>query len=182
MGRVLFVVAARPNFMKVAPVFCAVRRDTGHECMLVHTGQHYDADMSDVFLEELSLPPTDIQLEVGSGTHAEQTARAMIGIERVLLEQRPDLLVVAGDVNSTLGGALAASKLGVRIAHIEAGLRSSDMTMPEEINRIVTDRLSDVLLAHSPEAVDNLTNEGVDRSKIHVVGNTMIDSLLEHVE
>ena len=152
------------------------------ELLLVHTGQHYDADMSDVFLAELGLPTPDVFLGVGPGTHSEQTARALTGVEAVLLEHRPALVVVAGDVNSTLAGALAAVKLGIPVAHIESGLRSFDWSMPEEHNRRLTDHLSHVLLAHSENALENLAREGVERERVHLVGNTMIDSLLAHVD
>jgi UDP-N-acetylglucosamine 2-epimerase (non-hydrolysing) len=177
--RVCFVVGARPNFMKAAPVFRALREsDGGLEMLLVHTGQHYDAEMSAVFMEELELPQPDVFLGIGSGTHAEQTAKALVGVEEVLLEHRPSLCVVAGDVNSTLAGALAASKLQIPVAHIESGLRSFDEAMPEEANRRLTDHLSRILLAHSDGAVANLVNESIDSSRIHLVGNTMIDSVL----
>ena len=180
---VCFVVGARPNFMKAAPVHRALRAlDPDLELVLVHTGQHYDPEMSQVFLDQLGLPRPDVFLGVGSGTHGEQTARALTGIERVLLERRPALVVVPGDVNSTLAGALAAVKLDVPVAHLEAGLRSFDRRMPEEHNRLLTDHLSSLLLAHSPEALDNLEREGIDLALAHLVGNTMIDSLLEHVE
>jgi UDP-N-acetylglucosamine 2-epimerase (non-hydrolysing) len=168
--------------MKTAPVYRALAElDAGLELLLVHTGQHYDAKMSAVFVEELELPEPDVFLGVGSGTHAEQTANALVGIERVLLEQLPSLVVVAGDVNSTLAGALAASKLDIPVAHIEAGLRSFDETMPEEANRRLTDHLSQILLAHSDSAIENLRREGIDPTRIHLVGNTMIDSLLRHL-
>jgi UDP-N-acetylglucosamine 2-epimerase (non-hydrolysing) len=168
--------------MKSAPVY----RELGAlapalELVLVHTGQHYDDAMSDVFVRELGLPRPDEFLGVGPGTHAEQTAKALVGVERVLRERDADLCVVAGDVNSTLAGALAAVKLGVRLAHIESGLRSFDRTMPEEHNRVLTDHVSDVLLAHSEEAIINLSREGIT-SGVHLVGNTMIDSLLEHLD
>jgi UDP-N-acetylglucosamine 2-epimerase (non-hydrolysing) len=179
---VCFVVGARPNFMKAAPVYRALREsDASLELLLVHTGQHYDAEMSGVFMEELELPQPDVFLGVGSGTHAEQTAKALVGMEQVLLRHRPSLCVVAGDVNSTLAGALAASKLQIPVAHIEAGLRSFDETMPEEANRRLTDHLSRILLAHSEGAVVNLINESIDSSRIHLVGNTMIDSVLRHL-
>jgi UDP-N-acetylglucosamine 2-epimerase (non-hydrolysing) len=180
--RICFIVGARPNFMKAAPVYRALR-DSGEglELFLVHTGQHYDKEMSAVFMEELELPQPDVFLGVGSGTHAEQTAKALVGVEQVLLEQRPALCVVPGDVNSTLAGALAASKLQIPVAHIEAGLRSFDETMPEEANRRLTDHLSGILLAHSEGAVVNLGNEGIDSSRIHLVGNTMIDSVLHYL-
>jgi UDP-N-acetylglucosamine 2-epimerase (non-hydrolysing) len=177
-GSICFVVGARPNFMKVAPVLRAL----DGSALLVHTGQHYDAEMSDVFLTELGLPEPDVFLGVGSGTHGEQTARALVGIEQVLLERRPAAVVVAGDVNSTLAGALAAAKTGTPLAHIEAGLRSFDRTMPEEHNRKLTDHLSDLLLVHSQSAVDNLAREGIAADGIELVGNTMIDTVLEHVE
>jgi UDP-N-acetylglucosamine 2-epimerase (non-hydrolysing) len=180
--RVCFVVGARPNFMKAAPVYRALREsDDSLELLLVHTGQHYDAEMSAVFMQELELPQPDVFLGIGSGTHGEQTAKALIGVERVLLEHRPSLCVVAGDVNSTIAGALAASKLHIPVAHIEAGLRSFDETMPEEANRRLTDHLARILLAHSEGAVINLTNEGIDGSRIHLVGNTMIDSVLRYL-
>ena len=182
-ARVCFVVGARPNFMKSAPVHRALAAlDPSLELVLVHTGQHYDDAMSDVFFAELGLPRPDEFLGVGSGTHAEQTAKALVGIERVLGEREIDLCVVAGDVNSTLAGALAAAKAGVRLAHIESGLRSFDRTMPEEHNRKLTDHLSDVLLTHSPDADENLAREGIDPAWVHRVGNTMIDSLAEHLE
>jgi UDP-N-acetylglucosamine 2-epimerase (non-hydrolysing) len=181
-ARVCFVVGARPNFMKSAPVFAALAAlDPSLELTLLHTGQHYDEAMSDVFFRELGLPEPDEYLGVGPGSHGEQTAKALMGIERVLREREADLCVVAGDVNSTLAGALAAVKLHVRVAHIEAGLRSFDRAMPEEHNRVLTDHVSDVLLAHSEEAILNLTREGIT-SGVHLVGNTMIDSLLRHLE
>jgi UDP-N-acetylglucosamine 2-epimerase (non-hydrolysing) len=181
-ARVCFVVGARPNFMKSAPVFRELAAlDDSLELLLVHTGQHYEDEMSDVFFRELGLPKPDEYLGVGGGSHAEQTAKALVGVERVLRERGAAMCVVAGDVNSTLAGALAAVKLGVNVAHIEAGLRSFDRTMPEEHNRVLTDHVSDVLLAHSQEAVDNLQREGI-YTGIHLVGNTMVDSLLEHLE
>jgi UDP-N-acetylglucosamine 2-epimerase (non-hydrolysing) len=180
--RVCFVVGARPNFMKAAPVVRALSEDyDGVELLLVHTGQHYDEGMSAVFVEELELPQPDVFLGVGSGSHAEQTAKALVGVERVLLEHRSSLCVVAGDVNSTLAGALAASKLRIPVAHIEAGLRSFDESMPEEANRRLTDHLSQLLLAHSAGAIDNLERESIDPARVHLVGNTMIDSVLRHL-
>jgi UDP-N-acetylglucosamine 2-epimerase (non-hydrolysing) len=180
--RVSFVVGARPNFMKAAPVYRGLKESHPKlELSLIHTGQHYDAELSEVFLSELELPQPDVFLGVGSGTHAEQTAKALVGVESVLLEQRPALCVVAGDVNSTLAAALAASKLHVPVAHIEAGLRSFDEAMPEEANRRLTDHLCQVLLAHSESAVTNLVNEAIAPDRIHVVGNTMIDSVLRHL-
>jgi len=182
-GSVCFVVGARPNFMKVAPVIAALAAKSPEtEICLVHTGQHYDAVMSDVFLTELGLPEPDVYLGVGSGTHGEQTARALVGVEQVLLEREPDLLVVPGDVNSTLAAALAAVKLRVPVAHLEAGLRSFDPRMPEEHNRLLTDHLANLLLTHSASAQENLEHEGIDVSRIHFVGNTMIDSLLSFLE
>jgi UDP-N-acetylglucosamine 2-epimerase (non-hydrolysing) len=177
------IVGARPNFMKVAPVHRALTElDPGVEVLLVHTGQHYDAVMSDVFLQELGLPEPDVHLAVRSGSHGEQTARALVGIEAVLLEHRPDVVVVPGDVNSTLAGALAAAKLHVPVAHLEAGLRSFDPRMPEEHNRKLTDHLSDLLLVHSADAIENLEREGIAGEKVAFVGNTMIDTLLAHVD
>jgi UDP-N-acetylglucosamine 2-epimerase (non-hydrolysing) len=181
-ARVCFVVGARPNFMKSAPVYRELAAlDPSLELVLLHTGQHYDDAMSDVFFRELAMPRPDEFLGVGPGTHGEQTAKALVGIERVLIDREIDLCVVAGDVNSTLAGALAAVKLRVPIAHIEAGLRSFDREMPEEHNRVLTDHVSDILLAHSEEAITNLQREGIT-SGVHLVGNTMIDSLLEHLE
>jgi UDP-N-acetylglucosamine 2-epimerase (non-hydrolysing) len=176
---ICFVVGARPNFMKAAPVYTRMA-ELGLELLLVHTGQHYDADMSNVFLEELDLPAPDVFLGVGSGTHAEQTARALVAIEQVLADRRPALVVVSGDVNSTLAGALAAVKLHIPVAHLESGLRSFDRKMPEEHNRRLADHLSSVLLAHSDSAVTNLRREGITEG-VHLVGNTMIDSLRAHL-
>jgi UDP-N-acetylglucosamine 2-epimerase (non-hydrolysing) len=175
----LYVVGTRPNFVKTAPVIGAMReRDPGGRHTIVHTGQHYDRLMSEVFLEELGVPAPDHMLEVGSGSHAAQTARTMERLEPVLAEVRPDLLVVPGDVNSTLAAALTAVKMGIPVAHIESGLRSFDMTMPEEVNRIVTDRFARHLFLHSPEAIDNLHAEGIPEARMHMVGNTMIDTLV----
>lgn len=180
MGVVCFVVGARPNFVKSAPVVLALQK-LGIATLLVHTGQHYDREMSEVFISELGLPPPDVFLGIGSGTHAEQTARALTGIEAALLEQRPDLVVVPGDVNSTLAGALAAVKLQIPVCHLEAGLRSFDASMPEEHNRRLTDHVSDLLLVHSESAIENLAAEGIRRDVLFV-GNTMIDSLLAHLD
>lgn len=165
--------------MKTVPVIAALRRRDGVvRHTLVHTGQHYDDAMSQIFVEELSVGVPDVMLEVGSASHAVQTARVMERIEPVLEELQPDLILVPGDVNSTLAAALVASKLGIRVGHIEAGLRSFDRTMPEEINRILTDQISDLLFIHSPEARDNLMSEGVPPGRVHAVGNTMIDTLV----
>ena len=174
---VVHVVGARPNFIKMAPLIDTLRRRGVHRQLVVHTGQHYDQRMSEEILNDLGFPKPDYSLGVGSGSHGEQTAKVLMAFEEILLEERPALVVVAGDVNSTLACALAASKLGIPVAHLEAGLRSGDWSMPEEINRVLTDRLSDVLLTHSPEAEANLEAEGVDVSRVRYVGNTMIDSL-----
>ncbi len=164
--------------MKVAPVMRALSGRAGVRQVLVHTGQHYDAGMSAVFLEQLGIPEPDVNLAVGSGTHAQQTGAIMTRIEPVLLEHRPDLVAVYGDVNSTIAAALVSAKLGIRVAHVEAGLRSFDRTMPEEINRIVTDQLADILLTPSNDADANLLREGIDATKIRCVGNVMIDTLV----
>jgi UDP-N-acetylglucosamine 2-epimerase (non-hydrolysing) len=179
--KILHVVGARPNFMKIAPVMRAIQAAGFAEQRLVHTGQHYDAAMSDVFFTDLGMPKPDIHLGVGSGSHAEQTARVMVAFEKVCLEERPDLVVVAGDVNSTLACAVVAAKALVPCAHVEAGLRSFDRTMPEEINRIVTDRLAELLLTPSADADENLRREGTPEDRIFRVGNVMIDSLLAHL-
>ncbi|KAB8190264.1 UDP-N-acetylglucosamine 2-epimerase (non-hydrolyzing) [Nonomuraea phyllanthi] len=173
---VLHVLGARPNFVKAAPVVRALG-ELGVRQGIIHTGQHYDALMSDVFFADLGLPEPVANLGVGSGTHAKQTAALLVGLEEVIQEQDPDLVVVYGDVNSTLAAILVCAKLGVRTAHVEAGLRSFDRGMPEEVNRVVTDALADVLFATSPEALAYLANEGVPASKVHLVGNPMIDSL-----
>ena len=178
---VIHVTGARPNFPKAAPVLAALA-DYDVEQLLVHTGQHYDEKMSDVFFRQLGIPEPDVNLGVGSGTHGAQTARVMEALEELFTERRPDLVVVYGDVNSTVAAALVASKMGITFAHVEAGLRSFDMTMPEEINRLVTDRLSDVLLTTSTDAIAHLGNEGTDPEKIHFVGNPMIDTLLRNKE
>jgi UDP-N-acetylglucosamine 2-epimerase (non-hydrolysing) len=177
MTELMHVVGARPNFVKMAPVVRALEGRPGVKQQVVHTGQHYDARMSSEMLDDLELPEPDRFLGVGSGTQAEQTAKALVELERVLLERQPDLVLVGGDVNSTLAGALAASKLGIAVAHVEAGLRSFDWDMPEEVNRVLTDRLSDLLFVHSPEAIDNLEREGIGRERVEYAGNTMIDSL-----
>lgn len=178
---VLHVTGARPNFPKAAPVMAALA-GLGVSQRLVHTGQHYDDNMSAVFFRELALPQPDINLDIRSGTHASQTARMMIGLEETFEELRPTVVVVYGDVNSTVAAALVAAKLGIRVAHVEAGLRSFDWSMPEEVNRVVTDRLSDLLFATSADAVAHLGNEGIAPERIHLVGNPMIDTLLAHRE
>lgn len=178
---VLCVAGARPNFMKIKPVIDALER-TGVQVTLLHTGQHYDAAMSDVFFDELGLRAPDIHLGVGSGSHAEQTARIMIGFEPVLQAVGPDWVLVPGDVNSTVACALVAAKTGVYVGHIEAGLRSRDWAMPEEVNRVVTDRLSDLLFAPSDDAVENLVEEGYRSDQIVLAGNVMVDTLLSNLD
>jgi UDP-N-acetylglucosamine 2-epimerase (non-hydrolysing) len=180
MPKIVHVVGARPNFMKIAPIISALGGRAAITQRLVHTGQHYDHKMAHVFFHELGLPRPDRDLEVGSGSHAEQTGAVMVRFEQVLAEERPDLVVVVGDVNSTLAAALVAAKMGVPVAHVEAGLRSFDWTMPEEINRVVTDRLSAILLAPSEDGAVNLRREGAAEASIFVVGNVMIDTLLAH--
>lgn len=178
MTRLLHVVGARPNFMKVAPVLHAARNRADISQLLVHTGQHYDAAMSDSFFADLDLPKPDVNLEVGSATHAVQTARIMLGFEPVLDEHRPDWVVVYGDVNSTVACALVAVKKGIRVAHVEAGLRSRDRGMPEEINRLLTDQLADLCLTPSRDGDENLAAEGIPPERIRFVGNVMVDTLL----
>jgi len=175
--RVDCVVGARPNFVKIAPIMRELGRRPRLAPRLIHTGQHYDVAMNAVFFEELGIPAPDIDLEVGSGSGTEQTARIMLGLEPVLLDQRPDMLLVVGDVNSTLAASLVAAKLLIPLVHVEAGLRSNDRTMPEEINRLVTDRLADLLLVTERSGHDNLLREGVDPGRIRPVGNVMIDTL-----
>ncbi|HVT77473.1 MAG TPA: UDP-N-acetylglucosamine 2-epimerase (non-hydrolyzing) [Acidimicrobiales bacterium] len=179
--RIVCVAGARPNFMKIKPVVDALDAQ-GADTLLVHTGQHFDAAMSDVFFDELGLRAPDRYLGVGSGTHAETTARVLVGIESLLEEWPADVVVVVGDVNSTVAAALSAAKAGALVAHVEAGLRSRDWAMPEEVNRVVTDRISDYLFAPSADAVANLTAEGYRDDQIHLVGNVMIDTLLANVE
>jgi UDP-N-acetylglucosamine 2-epimerase (non-hydrolysing) len=182
--KIINVVGARPNFMKIAPLIKEINQRADHlvEHVLVHTGQHYDNAMSDVFFRELGIPAPDVNLEIGSGTHAEQTARVMLAFEPICRREKPDWVVVVGDVNSTMACTLVASKLGIKVAHIEAGLRSFDRTMPEEINRIVTDALADLLLTPSIDADENLMREGVPSSKIRLVGNIMIDTLVANLQ
>ena len=175
---ILHVVGARPNLMKVAPVLSALKQYAKIKQTLVHTGQHYDTNMSDVFFQQLEIPAPDVNLGVGSGSHARQTADIMSRFEPVVLERRPDLVLVYGDVNSTIAAALVCSKLLIRVGHVEAGLRSFDRTMPEEINRLLTDRLADFLFTPSMDGDQNLEREGIPANKIHRVGNVMIDSLV----
>jgi UDP-N-acetylglucosamine 2-epimerase (non-hydrolysing) len=178
VNHILHVVGARPNFVKAAPVLRAIKQ-TGVRQTLVHTGQHYDHKMSDVFFTQLSIPDPDVNLGVGSGSHAVQTADIMRHFEPVVLERKPDIVLVYGDVNSTVAAALVCAKLLIPVAHVEAGLRSFDRTMPEEINRIVTDRISNLLFTPSEDGDLNLRNEGVEQERIHRVGNVMIDSLIQ---
>ena len=178
MTKLVLVVGARPNFMKAAPILFELRRHAKEfQCLLVHTGQHYDARMSDIFFQDLELPPPDVFLGVGSGSHAAQTAQTMLAFEPVLVAERPDWVVVVGDVNSTIACSLVAVKLGIRVAHVEAGLRSRDWSMPEEINRILTDSISSLLLTPSRDANANLQAEGISNERVSFVGNVMIDSL-----
>jgi UDP-N-acetylglucosamine 2-epimerase (non-hydrolysing) len=177
--RILYVVGTRPNFVKTAPVIAALRdRLPEGRHIIVHTGQHYDRAMSEVFFDELGVPAPDHMLEVGSGSHAQQTARTMERLEPVLEQEKPNLVIVPGDVNSTLAAALTAVKMGIPVAHVESGLRSFDLTMPEEVNRIVADRFASHLFLHSEEATANLRAEGIPEERMHFVGNTMIDTLV----
>jgi UDP-N-acetylglucosamine 2-epimerase (non-hydrolysing) len=186
--KILIIAGARPNFMKVAPIIKHIRErsktqnDTQVEYRLVHTGQHYDEKMSDVFFGELGIPAPDINLGVGSGSHAVQTANVMTKFEVVCQQEQPDWVIVVGDVNSTMACTLVGAKLGIKVAHVEAGLRSFDRTMPEEINRLVTDALADLLLTPSPDGDENLKREGVPDTKIKLVGNVMIDALVANLE
>jgi UDP-N-acetylglucosamine 2-epimerase (non-hydrolysing) len=188
MMKIILVAGARPNFMKIAPVVRAIKNHNKSSVrkrinyQLVHTGQHYDNEMSDAFFKDLDLPSPDIHLGVGSGTHAEQTGKIMIEFEKVCLREKPDFVVVVGDVNSTVGCALTAAKLSIPVAHVEAGLRSFDRTMPEEINRVLTDQISDYLFTTCDDANENLMHEGIPKNKIFFVGNVMIDTLKAHVE
>jgi UDP-N-acetylglucosamine 2-epimerase (non-hydrolysing) len=188
--KLLIVAGARPNFMKVAPIIKCVRtyglddeqRGVTLDYRLVHTGQHYDEKMSEIFFSELGIPAPDINLEAGSGSHAVQTANVMARFEPVCEQERPDWVVVVGDVNSTMACTLVCSKMGIKVAHVEAGLRSFDRTMPEEVNRIVTDSLADLLLTPSPDADENLEREGISSARIRLVGNVMIDALVANLE
>lgn len=177
--KILCVVGARPNFIKVAPLLEELNRINKLTYKLVHTGQHYDYELSQIFFQELKIPKPDYNLEVGSGSHAWQTAKIMERLEPVILKEKPDLVIVVGDVNSTLAGALVAAKLWIPVAHIEAGLRSFDMSMPEEINRRLTDHISDFLFVTEPSGVKNLLNEGILKKKIYLVGDIMIDTLIK---
>jgi len=178
MKKLILVAGARPNFMKIAPLMHALKNHPGIKPILVHTGQHYDVKMSGQFFDELNIPAPDINLEVGSASHAVQTARIMEGFEQVCINEQPDFVLVVGDVNSTAACTLVASKMGIKTIHYEAGLRSNDRTMPEEINRLVTDAISDVFITTSVDADENLVREGISTEKIHMLGNLMIDSLV----
>ena len=178
--KAMCVVGARPNFMKAAPVIDSLRRYADMQVMLVHTGQHYDHQMSTLFFDELGMPKPDVDLQVGSGSHGEQTGQIMMKIEPLMKAEWPDVVIVFGDVNSTIAAALCAAKLGIQVAHVEAGLRSFDRTMPEELNRILTDNLSDFLFTTEPGARKNLMREGIAEEKVHFVGNVMVDTLLKH--
>jgi len=175
---ILHVVGARPNLMKVAPILSALTQYPKIKQTLIHTGQHYDTNMSDVFFQQLEIPAPDVNLEVGSGSHARQTAEIMTRFEPIVVERRPDVVLVYGDVNSTVAAALVCSKLQIQVGHVEAGLRSFDRTMPEEINRLLTDQLADLLFTPSEDGDKNLEREGIAGSKVHRVGNVMIDSLV----
>lgn len=183
MKKIVLVAAARPNFMKIAPLARELHKHKDQvQCIIVHTGQHYDVNMSDSFFTQLEIPAPDVNLEVGSGSHAEQTGQIMIKFEKFLLQEKPDLVIVVGDVNSTMAGTLAAVKLGIKVAHVEAGLRSFDRTMPEEINRLVTDSIADYLLTPSKDANEQLLKEGIAEDKIVFVGNIMIDTLVRQMD
>lgn len=177
--KIIHTVGARPNFMKAAPVWSAINKITDFSQILVHTGQHYDELMSDIFFKELQMPAPDYNLNIGSNSHARQTAAIMIKFEELVNELKPDLVLVYGDVNSTVAAAMVCSKLSISIAHVEAGLRSFDRKMPEEINRLITDQLADLLFTPSKDGDDNLLKEGIPKSKIHFVGNVMIDTLVK---
>src|SRR5580704_9657248 len=175
--KILNIVGARPNLPKIAPLIREMQRHPEIEPILVHTGQHYDEKLSDIFFRQMGIPAPHVNLEVGSGSHAMQTAEILMRIEPVLIERKPDLVLVVGDVNSTIAVSLAAVKLGIRVAHVEAGLRSFDRTMPEEINRLLTDALADYLFVTEEDAIQHLLKEGRPRESIYLVGNVMIDSL-----
>jgi len=182
LKKIISVVGARPNFMKVAPIHKAFQRySTKIRHLICHTGQHYDKKMSKVFFEDLEMPHPDFYLGVGSGSHAEQTANVMVEFEKVLIAEKPDLIIVVGDVNSTVACSLVAAKLNIKVAHVEAGLRSFDRTMPEEINRLLTDAISDYLFVSEKSGLTNLKNEGIFQNKVFFVGNVMIDSLIHYL-
>jgi UDP-N-acetylglucosamine 2-epimerase (non-hydrolysing) len=182
LKKIISVVGARPNFMKVAPLHKAFQKyNSNIKHLICHTGQHYDEKMSKIFFEDLEMPHPDFYLGVGSGSHAEQTANVMIEFEKVLLKEKPDLIIVVGDVNSTVACSLVAAKLNIKVAHVEAGLRSFDRTMPEEINRLLTDSISDYLFVSEKSGLVNLENEGIHGSKVFFVGNVMIDSLIHYL-
>ncbi|MBI5527237.1 MAG: UDP-N-acetyl glucosamine 2-epimerase, partial [Deltaproteobacteria bacterium] len=180
--RISVIAGARPNFIKIAPLMAAMREEAPDaiEPVLVHTGQHYDANMSDAFFRDLDLPAPDVHLGVGSGSHAEQTAKIMTAFEKACLDERPGMVLVVGDVNSTMACAIVAAKLGISVAHVEAGLRSFDRSMPEEINRVVTDAIADWLFVSEPSGVENLRREGKDPSRVFFTGNVMIDTLARY--
>ncbi|MDH4028239.1 MAG: UDP-N-acetylglucosamine 2-epimerase, partial [Nitrospirota bacterium] len=179
MKKIIIIAGARPNFVKIAPLMREFGKYKGRfHVLLVHTGQHYDFEMSEVFFQNLKIPRPDIHLNIGSASHAVQVARIMEAFEKIVLEEKPDMLIVVGDVNSTAACSLVASKLNVKIVHVEAGLRSFDRTMPEEINRIVTDSISDSLFVSESSGIRNLRREGVNPDKVHFAGNIMIDTLL----
>ena len=180
--KIVNVVGARPNFMKIAPLMEEYADDPSVEALLVHTGQHYDEKMSDLFFRQLGIPEPNVNLEIGSGSHAVQTAEIMKAFETVVLDHRPDAVLVVGDVNSTIACGLVAVKLGVKLIHVEAGLRSGDRSMPEEINRVLTDAISDLLFCTEQSGVDNLAREGIAPEKVHMVGHVMIDTLLKNLE
>ncbi len=185
--KIISVVGARPNFMKVAPLHKAIKKyneknkNSGIEHLICHTGQHYDKKMSKIFFEDLELPEPDFYLGVGSGSHSQQTAGVMVEFEKVLLKEKPDLVIVVGDVNSTIACSLVAAKMGIRVAHVEAGLRSYDRNMPEELNRLLTDQLSDYLFVTEKSGLENLKKEGIPEEKVFFVGNVMIDSLVNYL-
>jgi UDP-N-acetylglucosamine 2-epimerase (non-hydrolysing) len=180
--KVLLIAGARPNFMKIAPIYLASLKWKDVDCRIVHTGQHYDHEMSQAFFEELDIPAPAHHLEAGSGTHAVQTAKIMVAFEQVCREEAPDLVMVVGDVNSTLACSIVAKKMCIQVAHVEAGLRSFDLAMPEEINRMVTDAISDFFFVTEESGVNNLLKEGKPQDKIHYVGHVMIDNLLHQLE
>jgi UDP-N-acetylglucosamine 2-epimerase (non-hydrolysing) len=180
--KIVHIVGARPNFIKISSILRACSKEPRINSLLVHTGQHYSDNMSKAFFQDLNIPVPDINLEVGSGSHAQQTAEIMIRIEPILLEKQPDAVLVVGDVNSTVACALVAAKMGIKVIHVEAGLRSFDRTMPEEINRILTDAISDLLFVSEPSGLENLKREGINADKVQFVGNVMIDTLEFHRE